>query len=281
MKFSPASTIFCGVVGIVGNMHRGEHFFKWTSIALALMILPSGCATNRQPANDPMPAFSDGAIILFQGDSITDGNRGRTLDPNHILGHGYQFIISAKYGEELAGRHLTFLNRGVSGNTVSSLARRWQKDTLDIKPDILSILIGVNDLGSGVSADRYEQEFDELLAETTNALPNVHFVLGEPFGLPVGGKKSIWDNYRKQLLERDEIVIKLGKKYHAPVVHYQKMFEDATNRAPADYWIWDGVHPTYSGHQLMADEWVRTVRAYWPERIVPVKSAADASKTAQ
>ena len=50
------------------------------------------------------------------------------------------------------------------------------------------------------------------------------------------------------------------------VVHFQKMFEDATNRAPADYWIWDGVHPTYSGHQLMADEWVSVVRAYWPEK---------------
>ena len=50
----------------------------------------------------------------------------------------------------------------------------------------------------------------------------------------------------------------------APVVHFQHMFEDATKRAPADYWIWDGVHPTYSGHQLMADEWIRTVRVYWP-----------------
>jgi lysophospholipase L1-like esterase len=231
-------------------------------------------------ANDPMPAFSDGATILFQGDSITDGNRGRNLDPNHILGHGYQFIISAKYGEELAERHLTFLNRGVSGDTVSRLARRWQKDTLDIKPDILSILIGVNDLGSGVTAEQYEQRYDQLLADTTNALPNVHFVLGEPFGLPVGGKKANWEMYRADLEVRIAIVNKLGGKYHAPVVHYQKMFEDATNRAPADYWIWDGVHPTYSGHQLMADEWVRAVRACWPEKIIPAKPAADSSTAA-
>ncbi len=265
-------------------MRLTANMFKLTLIAAALVLLQSGCATNSQSAKnsqsaeDPMPAFSDGAIILFQGDSITDGNRGRNLDPNHILGHGYQFIISAKYGEELADRHLTFLNRGVSGNTVSGLARRWQKDTLDIKPDILSILIGVNDLGSGVSAERYEQEYDQLLGDTLKALPNVRFVLGEPFGLPVGQKKAIWENYRKQLLERDAIVNKLGEKYHAPVVHYQKMFEDATNRVPADYWIWDGVHPTYSGHQLMADEWIRTVRAYWPEKIIPSKPAADSSK---
>ena len=233
-------------------------------IVAALLALQSGCATNGRPAKDPMPAFSAGSRILFQGDSITDGNRGRNSDPNHILGHGYQFIISAKYGEELAGRNLTFMNRGISGNRVSDLARRWQTDTIDLKPDVISILIGVNDLGSGVTTEQYEQQYDQLLAETVKALPNVRLVLGEPFGLPVGQKKSIWETIIRQLKERDEIVNKLGEKYHAPVVHFQKMFEDATNRAPADYWIWDGVHPTYSGHQLMADEWVRAVRAYWP-----------------
>ena len=58
---------------------------------------------------------------------------------------------------------------------------------------------------------------------------------------------------------------RLGVKYRVPVVHYQRMFEEATKRAPADYWIWDGVHPTYPGHQLMAEEWIRTVKKGWPE----------------
>ena len=272
VKINIVSSTIQGIANAVCIGHRRKTMLKWTLLALAVALLQSGCATNGRPAKssqsakDPMPAFSNGAIILFQGDSITDGNRGRNMDPNHILGHGYQFIISAKYGEELAERHLTFLNRGVSGNTVSGLARRWQKDTLDIKPDILSILIGVNDLGSGVTAEQYEQQYDQLLAETTNALPNVKLVLGEPFGLPVGKKKDIWETYRPELMVRVAIVNKLGEKYHTPVVHFQKMFEDATNRVPADYWIWDGVHPTYSGHQLMADEWVRVVRAYWPEK---------------
>jgi lysophospholipase L1-like esterase len=104
-----------------------------------------------------MPAFREGNTILFQGDSITDGNRGRGLDPNHILGHGYQFIIAAKFGGRLPSRHLSFLNRGVSGNTVADLQKRWEKDTLALKPDILSILIGVNDLNRGASAEQYEQ----------------------------------------------------------------------------------------------------------------------------
>jgi lysophospholipase L1-like esterase len=89
-------------------------------------------------------------------------------------------------------------------------------------------------------------------------------VLCEPFGLPVGPKKAIWEKYRADLAVRQAIVAKLGEKYHAPVVHFQKMFDDAVQRASADYWIWDGVHPTSSGHQLMADEWIRTVQDYWP-----------------
>ncbi len=97
----------------------------------------------------PIPAFHDHDTILFQGDSITDGNRGRSPDPNHILGHGYVFIIAAKYGAAFPERNLNFMNRGVSGNTVADLAQRWQQDTLDFKPDLLSILIGVNDNGRG------------------------------------------------------------------------------------------------------------------------------------
>ena len=158
-----------------------------------------------------MPVFVEGARVLFQGDSITDGNRGRNTDPNHILGHGYQFIIAAKYGDELAERHLTFMNRGISGNTVSSLARRWQADTIDLKPNILSILVGVNDLSFGVSAERYEQQYDQLLADTVKALPNIRLVLCEPFGLPGGQKKSNWENYRTQVAVRDAIVVKQPK----------------------------------------------------------------------
>ena len=206
-----------------------------------------------------MPAFHDGDRILFQGDSITDGNRGRTQDPNHILGHGYQFIIAAKFGGHLPERHLVFMNRGVSGNTVADLAKRWDKDTLALKPDILSILIGVNDLNRHVSVEDYRLGYDQLLAETIKALPEVRLVLCEPFGLPVGARKGNWEGYRAELARMQAVVAELGEKYHAPVVHFQKMFDDACQKAPAEYWIWDGVHPTYNGHQLMADEWERSV----------------------
>ena len=92
-----------------------------------------------------IPALTPRARILFQGDSITDGNRGRNSDPNHILGHGYVFLIAARWGAAYPEKDWTFLNRGVSGNTVADLSSRWQADTLDLQPDLLSILVGVND----------------------------------------------------------------------------------------------------------------------------------------
>jgi lysophospholipase L1-like esterase len=210
-----------------------------------------------------MPAFQPGNRILFQGDSITHGGRGG--DPNHFLGHGYQYIISAKYGAEYPDRKLVFLNRGVSGDTVAKLEARWKADALDLRPELLSILVGINDLNSGVSAQQYEAAYDRLLAETVAALPKVRLVLCEPFGLPVGHYKEArkWDSVKAELQQRRAVVAKLAAKYHAPAVHFQKVFDDACQRAPADYWIWDGFHPTYAGHQLMADEWSRTVGAYW------------------
>jgi lysophospholipase L1-like esterase len=248
----------------IGDAMRGRTLFVGLLIWVLTIARAAAIAAD-DGAGDPMPVFTDGARILFQGDSITDGNRGRNADPNHILGHGYQFIISAKFGAELAERHLVFLNRGISGNKVSDLAKRWANDTLALKPDVLSILIGVNDLNGGVTAEDFDAQYDALLAETVKALPNVKLVLCQPFGLPVGKKKDGWEAYRAELEKRQAIVAKLAEKYHAALVRFQHLFDDATKRAPAEYWIWDGVHPTYSGHELMAEEWVQTVRSFWKE----------------
>ena len=101
--------------------------------------------------------------MLFQGDSITDGNRGRSADPNHILGHGYAFIIAARHGAAFPERKLDFANRGVSGNTVLDLEKRWPKDTLALKPDLLSVMIGVNDQSRNVTLEAYEATYDDAL----------------------------------------------------------------------------------------------------------------------
>jgi lysophospholipase L1-like esterase len=216
-------------------------------------------------AADPMPPFRPGTRILFQGDSITDMNRGRTADPNHILGHSYAFLIAAKYGAMLPERNLVFMNRGVSGNTVADLAVRWEKDTLDLKPDILSILVGINDASRQTPFEEFEKLYDKLLADAVAANPDVRLVLGEPFTLPVGRYKDRWEGWQADVRQRQAIVAKLAARRHAALVRFQKVFDDASRRAPVDYWIWDGIHPTYSGQQLMADEWIRTVQEFWPK----------------
>jgi lysophospholipase L1-like esterase len=217
---------------------------------------------------EPIPIFGRDARVLFQGDSITDGNRGRSADPNHILGHGYVFIIAARHGAAFPELNITFINRGVSGNKVIDLEKRWQKETIDLKPDVLSILIGINDNAS-VPLDQYERVYDQLLTDARAANPKLKLVLGEPFLIPAttGQAKDEKDDAAMATLrQRQAIVAKLARKHEAALVRYQAMFEAACRRAPAKYWVWDAVHPTTSGHQLMADLWEETVRARWPEK---------------
>ncbi len=227
---------------------------------LALLILAFAPLAH---SVEPIPAFTTGARILFQGDSITDGNRGRSADPNHILGHGYAFIIAAKFGDAMAASDLTFINRGISGNTVLDLEKRWQKDTLDLKPDILSILIGVNDKGKGVPMDQYEQVYDKLLTDTKAANPHIKLVLCEPFVVNHLAKTPPSGSPNADIVQRQQIVARLAKKHGAALVPFQKALDEACKRAPAIHWIWDDVHPTYSGHQVLADEWERVVREFW------------------
>ncbi len=207
-------------------------------------------------AVEAVPAFSPGARVLFQGDSITDGNRGRNADPNHILGHGYVFIIAARHGAAVPDAAVEFINRGVSGNTVLDLEKRWQKDVIDLKPDLLSVMIGVNDHVKKVPLDQFEAVYDKLLADAREANPRVKLVLCEPFLKPVGVLDEL-------MPKRCEIVARLAAKHGAALVRFQPVLDAATQKAPAGYWVWDNVHPTYRGHQLLADEWERVVRDFW------------------
>jgi lysophospholipase L1-like esterase len=155
------------------------------------------------------------------------------------------------------------LRGGVSGNKVRDLKARWQNDTLALQPTLLSVLIGVNDALAMVPLETFERDYDGLLAATKAAVPSVRLVLGEPFSLPVGPKEQDWDAWSADIKARQAIVSRLAVRYGAPVVYFQSVFDQAMQRAPADYWIWDGIHPTYAGHQVMADEWERTVNQFW------------------
>jgi lysophospholipase L1-like esterase len=236
---------------------------KNCALVFAALLVSGNALSPALGAVEPISIFQLGTHILFQGDSITDGNRARSEDPNHILGHGYVFIIAAQYGAAFPDLNLIFINRGISGNKVTDLEKHWQQDTINLKPDVLSILIGVNDHGN-VPLEQYEQVYDKILTEAETANPKIRLVLCEPFCLPVGKVNENWATFSKGILAEQEIVARLAKKHRAALVKFQQAFDAACKRAPVDHWIWDGIHPTYSGHQIMADEWTRTVRDFRP-----------------
>lgn len=214
------------------------------------------------------PLIKDGALtFLFQGDSITDGNRGRAdWDLNHIMGHGYAFTIASRVGADFPEKNLKFINKGVSGNKVTDLAGRWKADALDLKPDVLSVLVGINDCDSyladpvnGVSPKQYEQVYRQILDESKAQNPNLLLVIGEPFTLPYSGAEGTANPRLADVKERQKIAKRLALDYHAVFVPFQQVFTDALKRAPEKYWIWDHIHPTVAGHELMAREWLKQV----------------------
>jgi lysophospholipase L1-like esterase len=203
--------------------------------------------------------------FLFQGDSITDGNRTRNNDWNHILGHGYMYLIASRLWFDKTEAGYKFLNRGISGNKVTDLAKRWQTDTLDLKPNVLSILVGVNDAHSVVrdqnpeSAALFEETYRKLLTDTKQSLHDVVLVLCEPFILPVGKVKNNVELWNEEIQKRQIVVKRLASEFQAIFVPFQKYFDEATEKAPADFWCWDGIHPMPVGHELMARVWIKEV----------------------
>ncbi len=203
--------------------------------------------------------------FLFQGDSITDGNRSRDDDWNHLMGHGYAYLIASRLWFDYPKEELFFVNRGISGDKVTDLSSRWQEDTLAIQPDVLSILIGINDVEKAIegdtsfSAESYEREYRALLAQTKKALPGVTLILCEPFILPVGRVKESFKLYQEEVKKRQVVVKKLASIYQAVFVSLQAAFNEALSSAPAEYWVWDGIHPMPAGHELIARQWLKQV----------------------
>ncbi|MGO4547325.1 SGNH/GDSL hydrolase family protein [Paenibacillus sp. 2TAB23] len=204
-------------------------------------------------------------VILFQGDSITDGARGRTDDPNHILGHSYAYIVGARLSFVWAEQQPLIINRGISGDRASDLYARWNEDAISLNPDIISILVGVNDAwrsmngeASGIT-DRYERAYRHILEETKQVLPEAQLVLCEPFILNTGAPSQNWQAWSERITAYRHTVRELAGQFGAIFVPLQAAFDEACTRADASYWLWDGVHPTAAGHELIARKWLETV----------------------
>ena len=229
------------------------------AVSIPLLLAMSITMTNPADAADHELVLKDGAKILFQGDSITDANRGPHDAPDAGLGHGYAYLVAARLSADRPDQRLVFYNRGVSGNNIHDLGARWEEDALAMRPDVVSVLIGVNDTAAEMPFDEFETAYDTLLQRTKATLPRARLVLCEPFALlprEGDGAVNVWEGNVRQ---RARIVEKLAVKYGARFVRFQKIFDEATKRAPAERWLYDGIHPTHAGHQKMADEWIRVV----------------------
>lgn len=179
------------------------------------------------------------------------------------MGNGYASMAASALLTSQPDLHLSIYNRGISGNKVHQLDARWQSDCLDHQPDILSILIGVNDIWHGLqgryqaTVQTYEDDFMALLERTRKALPKVQLVICEPFVLKCGAVNQKWfpefDHYRASAR-------KVANKYSANFVPFQEMFDQAVTYAPPQHWAADGVHPSPHGAALMADFWLQAVR---------------------
>ena len=214
--------------------------------------------------------------VVFIGDSITDGNWGdgggakpsaqrNHWDQNHLFGSGYMYLCAAYYMSKYPGEGLVFFNRGISGNTLGDLVARWDEDVLALRPDVLSVLVGINDVDrhtrEGAPAfdlEGWKNTFRDLLERARAQNPGMLIVLGTPFTSRSGYSEDT---------ERCAAAIRhIAADYGAICLPYDEMFEGLLAEypaVPASHWLWDGIHPTAAGHQRMARMWIENVGRFW------------------
>ncbi len=204
--------------------------------------------------------------ILFQGDSITDSSRIREDSYNNarVLGNGYVMLAGAKLLEKYAALELKVYNKGISGNKVFQLAERWDKDCLEIKPDVLSILIGVNDIWHKLNGqyngtvEIYRNDYTALLERTKKAFPNIKLIICEPFAIP--GVKAVDNKWYPEFYDYQKAARQIADKFKAAFIPLQKVFDEALKQAPGPYWTPDGVHPTLAGAELISHAWLKAIK---------------------
>ncbi len=205
--------------------------------------------------------------ILFQGDSITDCSRGE-----NNFGHGYALMVSGMLGSEEAGKH-TFYNRGVSGNRIVDVYARIKKDCLNLNPDVMSLLIGVNDVWhevddqNGVDGEKFEKIYTMLMEEVIAHNPNIKIILMGAYILKgpatVREDPAVWETFKREVPKRADIAKRIAEKFsdNAVFVSLQDVFDEALSLADESQWSRDGVHPTPQGHALIAKAWMKAYKA--------------------
>lgn len=242
-------------------MTSRREFVRTAGAVTGALLTSRSLGALHLPDAQPAPG-----IVVFQGDSITDGWRVRTVaEPNvpRALGTGYPLLVAAALMRARPSAAWRFYNRGVSGDKVPDLQARWTADTLDLRPDILTVLVGVNDFWHrklrnypGTVAS-YERELGTLLDSTRRALPNVRLFVLEPFVLRTG---HVDDSWFPEFDQRRAAAARAARDSGAAYVPLQSSFDALARETGPAYWAADGVHPTPAGNEVIADALLREMR---------------------
>jgi acyl-CoA thioesterase-1 len=207
------------------------------------------------------PVIEPNSLVLFQGDSITDCGRSRRDDRQ--LGAGYVAIVDAWFNMLFPQHGVRFLNRGISGNRVQDMHHRWKRDALDLKPDWVSILIGINDTWrrydshDPVSTDEFEGHYRSILEET-RCQTGVRIIILEPFLLPYPPDRERW---REDLDPKIAAVRRLAQEFAEIFIPLDQLFAGTAQSTLPKHWLEDGVHPTPAGHAFIARAWLQAINA--------------------
>lgn len=208
-----------------------------------------------------------GSTVMFTGDSITGLWR-----PDGDDRAAYPLQVAGRWSFEHPDRPMTWLNTGYRGNTTADLEARWQPDVLDARPDVLSILVGINDAGGHtldpavpvVSAAEYAATYRRLLTPLTGT----RLILITPFLLQVdgvveAGGMSIGEQEREQwradLDPKIQVVRELAREFGAELLEADRLLTELSKCRLAEHWAEDGVHPTAAGHSALAEAWLDLV----------------------
>ncbi len=195
--------------------------------------------------------------VVFQGDSITDCGRSRIDDTN--LGNGYAMMAAASFAAQYPERQVEFFNRGISGDRVRDLRARWEEDCLALRPDWVSILIGINDTwrrydqNDATPVGAFAAAYRAILEAAT--AQGIRIIVCEPFLLPISTEQWAW---REDLDAKIAAIRQLAQEYRAWFVPLDGLFAQAATQRQPDFWTPDGVHPSPAGHALIAHAWLKT-----------------------
>ena len=222
--------------------------------------------------------LEDNMRILFFGDSITDAQRKRE-EAENISPLGFGFVRSV--ADELLGEYpneYEIINKGISGHRVVDLYARVKADVWNLKPDVLNILVGVNDVwheinySNGVDIERFERIYRMLIEDTIKALPDTKIILCEPFVLEGSATENTEEkpdrfNRFQQVYEYAKVVKKLAEEFGLSFIPLQEKFTQKAKENGVKCYLFDGVHPHVAGAHLIAKEWLKEFKKLGLEKV--------------